>query len=464
MNFKLKAIVAACAMAFAGQSFALTPSTTPDVTLFISGSSAVQTMIGQVSKGLFVNGTTATDRTDVFFDGSAAVATGKNYRAYFGVGAASLPASLAGKKILILETALGGSIQGVNPVATSSTVGSINMTSCVMPTTALVDASTGISVYSCPTVQNRVPDAGISDVEPANLEAPINLGTATALSSAQLASLNIKGVLGVVMGIPVTSNAPASLTSLTKAQVAGLMGGNIADWSMIDPTATGKSIIVCRRVAGSGTQAAINASIFGAPCMTGSLIPSTYTGTTAAMGLTSVVPAGSVVVVENSSSGNVKTCLQYAKDGTGASYIDVKTGNLVAAATATTVKLPAGNYGIGLLGLDGGTTAHYNFAAINGTAATMANASTGAYDIIVESTFNNRGDLTGAKADLFTAFATAAGDPAVLGVGGAAGAPIPGVAALSENGWAAPATFNAAYPVLRVGNFGNTCTPLATLQ
>lgn len=464
MNFKLKAIVAACAMTFAGQSFALTPSTTPDVTLFVSGSSAVQTMIGQVSKGLFVNGTTAADRTDVFFDGTAAAASGKNYRAYFGVGAPSLPASLAGKKLLILETALGGSIQGVNPVATSSTVGSINMTSCVMPTTAFVDASTGISVYSCPTVQNRVPDAGVSDVEPADLEAAINLGTATPLSAAQLASLNIKGVLGVVMGIPVTSNAPASLTSLSKAQVAGLMGGNIADWSMIDPAATGKSIVVCRRVAGSGTQAAINASIFGAPCMTGSLLPLTFTGGST-VGTAASVPSGSVIVVENSSSGNVKTCLQYAKDGTPAGQaINVTNGNLVVAGTANSVVLPAGNYGIGLLGLDGGTTAHYNFAAINGTAATMANASTGAYDIIVEATFNDRGDLTGAKADLFTAFATAAGDPAVLGVGGAAGAPIPGVAALSENGWAAPATFTASYPVLRVGNFGNTCSPLQTLQ
>lgn len=461
MNFKLKAIVAACAMAFAGQAFALAPTTTPDVTLFISGSSAVQTMIGQVSKTLFVNGSTAANRTDVFWDTTA----GKNYRGYFGVGAATLPASLAGKKILILETALGGSIQGVNPVATSSTVGALDKSSCPATASATVDASTGIAIYVCPGVQNIVPDAGISDVEPADLEAAINLGTATALSTAQLNALHKVGVLGVVMGVPVTSNAPASLTSLSKSQVAGLMGGTISDWSMIDATATGKSIIVCRRVAGSGTQAAINASIFGNPCIASPLFPSTYTGTTTTLASATPVAAGNIVVVENSSSGNVKTCLQYAKDGTPAGQaINVTNGNLVVAGTANSVVLPAGNYGIGVLGLDGGTTVHYNFAAINGAAATMANASTGAYDIIVESTFNDRGDLTGAKADLFAAFSTSAGDPAVLGVGGAAGAPIPGVAALAENGWVAPATFTASYPVLRVGNFGNTCQPLSTLQ
>ena len=78
--------------------------------------------------------------------------------------------------------------------------------------------------------------------------------------------------------------------------------------------------------------------------------------------------------------------------------------------------------------------------------------------------FNDRGDLTGAKLDLFTEFSTRAGDPAVLGTGGTAGAAIAGVASLSENGWAASTPFSAANPVLRVGNFGNMCQPFSTLQ
>ena len=45
---KMKTLVAACAMAFAGQAFALAPNTVPDVQLYMSGSSALQNAIGQV--------------------------------------------------------------------------------------------------------------------------------------------------------------------------------------------------------------------------------------------------------------------------------------------------------------------------------------------------------------------------------------------------------------------------------
>jgi hypothetical protein len=384
---------------------------------------------------------------------------------------------LAGKNILVLETALGGSIQGVNPVALSQTVGALTPSSCVMPTTALVDAATGISVYSCTGVQNIVPDAGVSDLDPATNDATVNLPPGyNALTTGQLAALNVQTLMGVVMGTPVTSNVPATLQSLTKAQAAGLMGGTIADWSMLATTVTerditfaGKSVIVCRRGAGSGTQSVINASIFGNPCMSSSLFPSTYTATTAPLGSSVPVAAGNVVVIENSSSGNVKTCLSGAKNGTmvnavGKQAINVKTGNLVALGSADSVVLPVGGYAIGVLGTDQGTTADYVFPAINGSAATVANAATGAYDIVGEATFIDRNDLTGAKADLFTAFKTNAGDPATLGVAGVGGTPVPGVLALSENGWAASTPFNPSNPVMRVGNFGNMCAPFQTLQ
>ena len=464
---KLKALVATCALAFAGQAAALTPATTPDVQLYISGSSALQIMLGQVAANMFVNGTTAADRTDVFYDGTAAAASGKNYRAYFGVGKSTLAATLAGKKILIIDTALGGSFMGVNPVATKANLATLLPSSCVMPTTASTDAATGISVYSCTGTQSIAPDAGVSDLDPATIAALINGGTGAVAPGL----VNIKPTLAVVMGAPVTSNVPASLTNLTKGQVAGLMGGNIGDWSMIEPAATGKSVVVCRRVAGSGTQSVINAQFFGNPCSIAPLAPLTSAGTTATLGSSTPVAAGNVVVIENSSSGNVKTCLQNVVTGTmvnaaGKQAIDVTNGNLVALGAANSVVLPAGGYGIGVLGTDQGTTTYYNFASIDGVAATVANASTGAYDIVGEATFQDRGDLTGAKLDLYTEFVTRAGDPAILGTGGnlAGTLPIAGVAALSEAGWAASVPFAPANPVLRVGNFGNMCQPFATLQ
>ena len=463
---KLKAIVATCALAFAGNAAALAPTVTPDVTLFISGSSALQIMIGQVTKTMFVNGTTAADRTDVFYDGTAAVAAGKDRRGYFGVGAATLPASLAGKNILILETATGGSINGVVPVARSTPFATLNMTTCAMPTTALVDAATGISVYSCTGSVTRVPDAGISDLDPGTINSSINLpaGTAT-LTAAELAALNKKATLGVVMGVPVTSNVPASLQSLSKGQIAGLMSGTIIDWSMIEPTATGKSVVICRRGAGSGTQSVVNAQIFGNPCTTSPLFPLTAAPLGAAPTSTAPVAAGSIVVIENSSSGAVKTCLSTVKNGNAAGKaINVKTGAIVTAGTADSVVLPAGGYGIGVLGTDQGTSADFVYAAVDGVAATVQNAASGAYNLIGEATFNDRGDLSGAVLDLYTEFATRAGDPTVLGTGGTAGAAIAGVAALSENGWPVSVPFSAANPVLNVGNFGNMCQPFATLQ
>jgi len=462
---KLKALVATCALAFAGQAAALTPTTAPEVQLYISGSSALQMMLGQVATGMFVNGTTAANRTDVFYDGTAAAASGKNYRAYFGLGKSTLASTLAGKKILIIDTALGGSFMGVNPVAAKTALATLLPSSCVMPTTAMTDAATGISVYSCSGTQSIVPDAGVSDLDPKTIAAPINGGS----GAVPVGLVNIKPTLAVVMGVPVTSNVPASLTSLSKGQVAGLMGGTIGDWSMIDATATGKSVVVCRRVAGSGTQSVINAQIFGNPCSISPLVPSDRTGTTATLGSSTPVAAGSVVVIENSSSGAVKTCLQNVVTGTmvnavGKQAIDVTNGSLVALGAANSVVLPAGGYGIGVLGTDQGTTSYYNFASIDGVAPTVANAATGAYDLIGEATFQDRGDLTGAKADLFAEFSTRAGDPAILGTGGTAGAPIAGVAALSESGWVASTPFDPANPVLRVGNFGNMCQPFQTLQ
>jgi hypothetical protein len=84
--------------------------------------------------------------------------------------------------------------------------------------------------------------------------------------------------------------------------------------------------------------------------------------------------------------------------------------------------------------------------------------------MIGEATFNDRGLLPGTtKGDLYAHFMKNSGDPAILGTGGTAGAPIPGVAALTENGWVST-SFNAAAPVLRVGNNGNMCQPYAQMQ
>ncbi|HET7832177.1 MAG TPA: hypothetical protein VFK88_04355 [Gallionella sp.] len=482
---KFKVLSAVCALAFAGQAAALNLATTQAIpatnTLFISGSSALQNGIGQIAQSLFVAGT-----LDVYFNGTAAgVASGNNYRAYSGTVAAGvgIPATLAGQNVVIYETGAGGSIMGVNPVALRTAVTSLSLTGCVAATApATTDAITGAPLWSCPnTVATTVPDAGISDVEPA-LFTGINLPAgSTALSAAQLATLTSTVGIGQVMGVVVTSNVTAgnpaavpavpakapALLNLSKAQVAGLMGGTILDWSQVDssilPGTT--SIVVCRRQGGSGTQAAINASMFGVPCTSAPNFPSTSAATTAIPGALTAAAPGSIVVVENSSSGALAACMTAAQNGTPAGQaITLATGAMVPAGTAGSVVLPAGNYGIGLMGLDRPAKAGelYQFVSINGVAPTLANAVDGKYDIIVESTFNRPTAMAaGLKLDLYNAFVTKAGDPVVLGN------PlhtVAGVAALSENAWVAPAAFTATNPVLKVGNFGNTCKPLQQLQ
>lgn len=471
MKMKFKVLSVVCAMAFAGQAFALNPTVTAAIpatnTLFISGSSALQNGIGQIAQSLFVAGT-----LDVYFNGTAAgVASGANYRAYSGTVAAGvgIPATLAGQNVVIYETGAGGSINGVNPVALRTAVASLSLTGCVAAT-AITDAVTGAPLYSCPnTVATTVPDAGISDVEPA-LFTGINLPAgAAALNAAQLATLTSTVGIGQVMGVIATTNVPATspIWNLSKGQVAGLMGGTVLDWNQIDPTVVpaSKSIVVCRRQAGSGTQAAINASVFGAPCMQWPLVPSTYANSAGVVpGSNLPVAAGSTVVVENSSSGALAACMTAAVNGTGTQAISLASGAMVLAGTAGSVVLSAGNYGIGVMGLDrpAKTGELYQFVNINGVAPTLANAADGKYDIIVESTFNRPAAMAaGMKQDLYNAFVAKAGDPTVLGN------PVhtvAGVAALSENGWIAPAAFAPANPVLKVGNFGSTCKPLQQLQ
>ncbi len=520
---KMTKIATACALAFASQAYAVTPSTTPDVQLFLSGSSALQNAIGQIHLDMCQPNT-----IDEMWDGTGAVPSGSNYRAYFctfkstttTTSGITIPAALLGKNVLLYNTAAGGSIKGINPIANALPVTRLDITTCILSVPAKSDAVTGqTQVYSCPgTVTTAVPDAGVSDTEPSlftgvNLSYPASIlaiGSRTpaagnaALTATQLANLNRTTALGQPMGIVTTSNinsVPGAL-SLSKAQISSLMSGTTLSWATVlgtVPSTLVDSVVVCRRQPGSGTQSAINAAIFGFPCSSSQTAAADDSLTTATLGSTTAATAGNYIVIENSSSGAVLTCLDNVQAGTmanavGKQAIDVTSGALVALGAVNSVVLPVGGIGIGLLGFDKipATTDTVNQVAINGVAPTLASAITGAFDIMVENSFQIRANPTvagpgaalaglaanGAPAavvagttsipklvspalDFYTIFVASAGNPVTLGT---AGHVVPGVAALSENGYVAPTTFNPANPVMRVGNGGNTCTPLQQLQ
>jgi ABC-type phosphate transport system substrate-binding protein len=448
---KLKAIAAVCALAFAGQAFAAGPTASAAagsaVSLYISGASALQGTIGQIANGLFTTGSIS-----VFYDGAATAtgSSGKNYRAYAGT-LNSTAGAAAGKTAVIYNTAAGGSIKGVVNVALATPVTRILLAdaTCVLQT-ATDSVIAGAPLYSCTgTDATAIPDAGVSDTEPA-LFVGVNVPAGTpSATPAVVNALTAVSSLAQPMSIVVTLNS--GITNLTKPQVTALLDATTTDWSWVDASLAAGPVVVCRRVAGSGTQAAINDFFFGFPCSVTQQAPAV--AQVLANGGTA---GGNYVVVENASAGAVATCMTAAQQGTLTGYtIDITSGAITtAAADATHVVLPAGGRAIGLVGLDrpastvlytgingfvAGTKLPELYApiSINGVAPTVNNAATGAYDVVVNNSWNKRTNtvngiapLAGDQLAVFDAFVAKSGDKAILGTSKAP--KVPGVLALAD--------------------------------
>lgn len=381
---KLTKIALACAMALAaGQSFAHGPSVMPDLEVFISGSSALQNNLGKIVESMMPN--TAT--TDVYYD---SVKNGGNYRAYFGT-VSGTGTVLDGKKVLMHERATGGSIQGVNPVAQATAIARMKIVAATCtPTGAVYPAAT----YKCTETVNAVPDAGVSDVEPAMFLGD-NLPTgASALTSIELGNLAISSQNAVVFGIAVSDTVyNAGVTSLSRAQVTSLLSGAYQDWGMIKPSLAGKFVRVERRGAGSGTQASANAYFGGFPCSPNAVVLATALANN----------PGVYEVVENGST------------------TDVKNGLIADNA--------ANKYAIGLVSAENtAPTTGWKFVAIDGVAPTVPNAIAGKYDYFVEQSMQWRNTVvpTSNMGLFLTTFLARSGDPAILST-------MPGVAALPTN-------------------------------
>lgn len=444
---KLKALFAACSLAFAGQAFALGPTTTPDVQMFISGASAQQLVLGQLAVGVMQPGT-----IDVYFDQGT---NGKDYRAYFGTMKtdSSIPASLRGKNVLIRERAAGGSVYGVNPVAQATAIAAISVDSACTDT-GTTDPKSGAPLWTCPNTVDSVPDAGVSDVEP-QMFVGINLPAgATALSATDRANLTVGSQFAAPFAIILTDNLQGMVDNLSRMQASSLLGGSYQDWGMVNASLAGNPVVVCRRAPGSGTQASTNNYLFGFPCSSTALAPATHLDS---------VPGG-YTVIENGSSGKLAACMTYVENGTPAGQaIDVTNGSLVTAGSPNSVQLPGGQYGIGIMGLDrpaqSGET--YHFSNLDGIVPTLENAANGTYGWISENGYQYRNKTvngvaapTGAQLDLINLVKVRSGDPAILGD---PNLPVPGVLGLAENGYVPPATWDPTHPTMKAANFSNSC-------
>jgi hypothetical protein len=213
------AIIAACASACAPASWALAPTATVDVELFLAGATAEKNLIPNLLGGFaaqtkysfsYSAGTALcqSGTLDFFYDSKASSRAGYDYRAYSCTLTTNTSllkndtigwdfTALAGKKILIHYRMKNGSWYGTGPLARSqpvtrmkidancitsrpsntgstpvpATVGSFplanvyNTPSYVCPTESTVSGTTTINTAQLVTTD--VPDVGIADNEPA---------------------------------------------------------------------------------------------------------------------------------------------------------------------------------------------------------------------------------------------------------------------------------------------------------
>lgn len=168
----------------------------------------------------------------------------------------------------------------------------------------------------------QLPVGGYSDVEAALF--PASLGGGNVSSFGTEADANIGQAFGVVASIPLyramqanqgvtaaqiaadTTFDPALAPSISKAQYTSIITGTYqTDWSpIVGAAGAGKKVILHRRTATSGTQASSNAFFLANPCSAGvaaNLNPSVAADSTTTFS-----------VVENSSTGNVKTGISNA--------------------------------------------------------------------------------------------------------------------------------------------------------
>lgn len=473
---QVKKIASLCALAcaaMAGQAHAA--MTTAEQTLlddavnngrvvFISGASAVQKGFTGIISTMFTG-------TPIRFANTTA--SSKDFEAVAGVLGAGAGA-WSGKNVVFIYRVKGGSVFGVDPVARATAIETLKVTSASCGATG---AGTTASPYVCATTAAAdylVPDAGVSDIAPALFQSPFNTEGETAaasLSPTELAELNPTPIYGLAFGVPVTKNV--GLAKLNKAAVAAIMTGNVGTWDQVDASLPADDIVICRRVPGSGTQGVYNMYFGNYPCSDAANIPADRDASPAwdpvARKFTVTGGTGGLVVVENSTSGDVKSCLDKAVTGGSFTGKD-RDGNPV------TVDFGAGGHkAIGVLSMDSlkdsKTTGNWQFRSLDGagtytwdnTANAPVASGTGKFPTkasYVDGTWDMQGWVslnvpnrtTGAKKAVLDKFLAAAQDPAVLA----------GITDLKNVAASLPGTDDptATGNVLRAGYLnGNQCAP-----
>jgi hypothetical protein len=287
--------------------------------VYVSGASALRdTMPRLMDKFCKPNATAARTLREVGAD--------KDRRAYSctfhdnasnAAVAAELGATLAGKQVNVFhsvepgnafDNAVGGSITGIIPLLNGSPV-LLNFANLDGTANGTDSTFAGASKFNS-TQAPHDSQIGLSDVEPKMFSAAFgNLPTNAAAVAAgwklpaghTAAELTSEVAFIGGFGIAVSQAGVANgLTNISTDQLAAVLAGDITDVQQLG-LATSQEIVVCRRTPGSGTQATFNALISHLGC-----------GANSAGAQFSVASHDGVGVIENATTGNVKTCLTAA--------------------------------------------------------------------------------------------------------------------------------------------------------
>jgi len=348
---------------------------------------------------------------------------------YWGIACDASTASGVTGKVLFIKRSAGGSAQGVGPVNSSTPIQFISRSSCT-------DTDSN-GVYTCPTLSaGEIPDGGVADVAPKAFEFIVNGAPAdgTDVSSNLDAKAMVTQVFGIVVNTSfrnalqsaqfganstcVGAETEPCMPSLTKQQINTIFGtkSGLKTWTLfrverdgvdITPPLNGEALTsspatanfrtgtfdtkvrICRRVAGSGTQAQFNANFLGNPVKDAAfrLIPYDQADTNFGTG---------PIVWNGSGSSDVETCLEAYDSGT--------TKTITSATGSTQINPAAGETGptkawaIGIQGTEKNASLAkpYRFIKVDGVAPTLENVWNGKYFDFAEGSCQTRvGDNSG---------------------------------------------------------------------
>lgn len=449
-NVLSAAVAVASLMGLSQGAYAIAPSVTPDVEVYMAGATAQDKAI----RAMFVNlcgapntvnptgGSQSSDLTIFTTSGHAAYfCTVKAYNAASNpngiknltVGGVAVPSA----KVLFHKRSAGGSAQGVNPLIAGTAIAHmpVNAANC---TGAPVVGTDGQTTITCTGTTNVASDAGISDVEPGLfVGANVPFGS-TAVSST--ANITIQPAAALLFGVPVTTNlyvalqkaqgllsgpsactpgayTEACMPSLTKEQVATLTAGQVKKWSEFKVNATQTLVDYARDAAAGPTQFAE----LDAPGVLKDIAPTTGfddkfhyckrvdgSGTNAVhnvtflhnpcLGSASPVAEGDwasstlsgPIKHELSGSSDMEACLTDFANGTNLGKQQNAApdlGNFTTAVNTASAKA----WAIGQQSLENNAGAipakHYRFIKIDGVAPTLQNAFSGKYAVWSEPTY-----------------------------------------------------------------------------